>query len=265
MPTDQSQHGAGHRRLLSWAGLMRTALVVGGASGIGLASATIMARAGWRVVLADRDRERLDAAIPLLQAEGLEAESVVADVTDRVSVDAAVEFVATRHGLDNLVNAAGILQIGTILDVEEEDWDRLLEVNLKGAYLTCRAAVRVMIGSGGGSIVNIASQSGRTSSFYSAPNYVASKAGLIGLTMTLAAQHAAQGVRVNCVAPGLVETPLITHAYTPEQRARMTAATPIGRFASAAEVAEVVLFLASDQSSYMTGQTLNVNGGSFML
>ena len=140
----------------------------------------------------------------------------------------------------------------------------MLETNLKGAYLTCRAAVSAFLVSGGGTIVNIASQSGRTSSFYSAPNYVASKAGLIGLTMALAKQHAAQGIRVNCVAPGLVETSMIPMAYTEQQRESMIMSTPIGRFASPNEIANVISFLATEQSSYMTGQTLNVNGGSFM-
>jgi NAD(P)-dependent dehydrogenase (short-subunit alcohol dehydrogenase family) len=222
-----------------------------------------LAKAGWRVVLADRNEELVQLSSKRLRDLGLDAEPAVLDVTDSDSVSAVVRRVALGHGLNSLVNAAGVLQLGTILDVKETDWDRVLSVNLKGAYLTCRETIQAMAGSGG-TIVNIASQSGRTSSFYSAPNYVASKAGLIGLTMALAAQHAAQGIRVNCVAPGLVDTPMIADAYSAEQRARMTAATPLGRFASAAEVGEVVLFLASEQSSYMTGQTLNVNGGSFM-
>jgi len=243
---------------------VKTVLVVGGASGIGLASAERLATDGWRVVLADRDESRLAKEVPRLAASGFSADSVVLEVTSSDSVEAAVSEVVSKHGLDALVNAAGVLQLGTILDVTEADWDRVLTVNLKGAYLTSKAAVAAFLAGNGGTIVNIASQSGRTSSFYSAPNYVASKAGLIGLTMVLARQHAAQGIRVNCVAPGLVETPMIESAYTDEQRASMTSATPIGRFATPAEVADVVAFLVSDQSSYMTGQTLNVNGGSFM-
>ena len=243
---------------------MKTVLVVGGASGIGLASAERLGADGWNVVLADRDERRLATEVPRLLADGVSADSVELDVTSAVSIEVAFKEVATRYGLDSLINAAGILQLGTILDVAEGDWDRVLAVNLKGAFLTCKAAIEIYLAGRGGTIVNIASQSGRTSSFYSAPNYVASKAGLIGLTMVLARQHAAQGVRVNCVAPGLVETPMIESVYTAEQRATMTKATPIGRFATPAEVADVVAFLASDQSTYMTGQTLNVNGGSFM-
>lgn len=243
---------------------MPTAFVVGGASGIGLASARVMAKDGWRVVLGDRDELRLESAVVELRSEDFDVEGLVIDVSLKTSVENAFNQVVSLYGLDSLVNSAGLLQLGTILEVEEEDWDRLFDVNLKGAYRTCRAAVKAMLTGRGGTIVNLASQSGRTSSFYSAPNYVASKAGLIGLTMALAAQHASQGIRVNCIAPGLVETPLITDVYSPEQRARMILATPVGRFASAEEIAEVVLFLASERSSYVTGQTLNVNGGSFM-
>jgi 3-oxoacyl-[acyl-carrier protein] reductase len=242
---------------------VKTVLVVGGASGIGLASAKIMASNGWRVVLGGRHQGRLLTEVAKLISKGHSADSVVMDVTSAASVESAFKQVLGKYELNSLIYAAGVPQFGTILDVKEADWDLVLGTNLKGAYLTCQAAVSAFLVSGGGTIVNIASQSGRTSSFYSAPNYVASKAGLIGLTMALAKQHAAQGIRVNCVAPGLVETPLPT-TYTEEQRVSMMMATPIGRFASPEEIADVVLFLAADQSSYMTGQTLNVNGGSFM-
>jgi 3-oxoacyl-[acyl-carrier protein] reductase len=243
---------------------VKTALIVGGASGIGLASAEGLATIGWRVVLADLDADRLSREAARIASTGGQANSVVMDVTSAASVEAAFREVVNQYGLDALVNAAGIYQSGTILDVQDDDWDRVLQVNLTGAFLTSRAAVAAFIERRGGVIVHIASVAGRTSSSYAAPNYVASKAGLIGLTMVLAKQHAAQGIRVNCIAPGIVETPMIASAYTPEQRHLMLQATPLGRFASASEIAEVVCFLATDQSSYMTGQTLNVNGGSFM-
>lgn len=239
-------------------------LVVGGASGIGLASATMLAAEGRHVVLADRDEAALGAAVDKLRAAGFSADGHHMDVTDAASVEAAFAAVTAEGPLGGLVNTAGVLQLGTIVDVTDADWDRLLTVNLRGTFLTCRAAVRAMRETGGGSIVNLTSQSGRTKSFYSAPNYVASKAGVIGLTMSIAAQHAAEGIRANAVAPGIVETPMIADAYTAEQRAAMKAATPIGRFATAEELASVVAFLVSDRSSYVTGQTVNVNGGSFM-
>jgi NAD(P)-dependent dehydrogenase (short-subunit alcohol dehydrogenase family) len=245
-------------------GEARTVFVVGGASGIGLASATLLGQKGWRVVIGDRNADALDRAREVLDAEGIPVILVDLDVSDPSSVNHAFDKVSKDYGIDSLVNAAGILQMGTILDVDESEWNKILNVNLSGIYRTCRRAVEHMVAQGGGTIVNLASQSGRTASFYTAPNYVASKAGIIGITMAIAAQHAHQGVRANAVAPGLVETPLIATVYTDQQRERMTAATPLGRFASAGEVAQVVAFLASDESSYMTGQTLNVNGGSFM-
>ena len=139
----------------------------------------------------------------------------------------------------------------------------MLDVNLKAVFLVCRALVPMLVSAGGGSVVNLTSVSGRTKSIYSAPNYVASKAGVIGLTMSLAAQLATDCVRVNSVAPGLVDTPMLS-AYTEQQHEVMRSAIPMGRFAQAREVATVVRFLLSDDSSYITGQTLNVNGGQFM-
>ncbi len=243
---------------------MKTVLVVGGASGIGLASAEHLAIAGWHVVLADVAEDRMTSEVSRLRAEGQVADCVAIDVTSKESVEEAFNEVVSKYGLHSLVNAAGIYQSGTILDIEEAAWDRVIQVNLKGTYLTSRAAVSAFLETDGGTIVNISSVAGRTASSYAAPNYVASKAGVIGLTMVLAKQHAAQGIRVNCIAPGLVETPMIASAYSPDQRDSMLRATPLGRFAIPPEIADVVAFLASDQSSYMTGQTLNVNGGSFM-
>jgi 3-oxoacyl-[acyl-carrier protein] reductase len=241
----------------------RTVFIVGGASGIGLESAELLMEDGWDVVIGDRNVAGLEHVAKSL-GDRL-AGAIGIDVTNQDSVDVAFGRVTAEHGLDALVNAAGILQLGTILDITPADWQRMLDVNLTGAYRTCRAAVAHMAAHDGGAIVNLTSQSGRTASFYSGPHYVAAKAGVIGLTMTIASQHASQQIRANAVAPGLVETPMIADAYTPAQREAMTAKTPIGRFASPREVAEVVRFLISDRSAYMTGQTLNVNGGSFML
>lgn len=229
----------------------RTIVVTGAAGGIGLATSEALLSNGARVFMVD-----LEPAAT--EAEG--AEGIALDVTDPSAVE---RFVSDAGELDGLVNAAGVLQLGTIGDVTPDDWDRVVDVNLKGTFLMCRAVIPVLERRGGGSIVNVASISGRTKSIFSAPNYVASKGGVIGLTMVLAAQHAAKGVRVNAVAPGAIETPM-TSIYTNEQWAAITEQIPMGRIGAASEVANVIVTLLSDQWSYVTGQTINVNGGQYM-
>lgn len=232
-------------------------LVTGGASGIGLATACALADDGALVVVADRKRPPAD----VVAGDAIDAAEV--DVTDASAVARLVADLDTRLGIDGLVNAAGLLQLGTIAEVSETDWDRVVDVNLKGAYLMCRAVIPVLERRGGGAIVNLASVAGRSKSYYSAPNYVASKAGVIGLTMALAAQHAASGIRVNCVAPGIIDTPM-TSVYSEEQWASLVPTIPLGRIGTASEVAQVIVSLLSDAWSYVTGQTINVNGGQFM-
>jgi 3-oxoacyl-[acyl-carrier protein] reductase len=240
---------------------MKTALVIGGGSGIGAAAAAALGSEGFALALLDRRQDALTNAGRELRQCGFPVEMYEADVTDAAALD---DVVARLESIGVLVNAAGILHLGTIADISEQDWDELLAVNLKGVFLTCKAVVPIMARAGGGAIVNVASQSGRTKSYFSAPDYVASKAGVIGLTMALASQHAKDGIRVNCVAPGLVETRMLD-SYTPEQRQGMIDAIPLGRFARPEELASVIAFLATDRSSYVTGQTINVNGGGFML
>ncbi|CAN7632562.1 SDR family NAD(P)-dependent oxidoreductase [Phenylobacterium sp. LjRoot219] len=240
------------------------ALIVGGASGIGLATAEVLAAEGYELALFDQNAEALAAARSRLGQGGWRARTYPGDVSDASALIAAVADLEQAGRLRILVNAAGILHLGTINEISEQDWDQLVQVNLKGVFLACKAVIPVMARLGGGAIVNLASQSGRTKSYYSAPDYVASKAGVIGLTMVLANQHARDGIRVNCVAPGVVETPMVAAAYTAEQQRRMIDTIPLGRFARPEELASVIAFLASERSSYVTGQTINVNGGSFM-
>ncbi|GAA3700966.1 3-oxoacyl-[acyl-carrier-protein] reductase [Nonomuraea antimicrobica] len=244
--------------------MTETALIIGGASGIGLASAYALADEGYRIWLADREEAALAEAGRQLTERGAAVRTSVADVTDSESLRRVVADVEAWGDFRVLVNTAGILHLGGIGDITEQQWDQLVDINLKGTFLACQAAIPVLARGGGGAIVNLTSQSGRTKSYYSAPDYVASKAGVIGLTMVLANQNAKDGIRVNCVAPGLAETPMLS-VYTPEQRRRMLDTIPLGRFARPEEIAAVVAFLATPRSSYVTGQTINVNGGSFML
>lgn len=237
--------------------------MTGGASGIGLATARLLAEGGEHVVLLDRDAERVAAEAEALAGTGAPAEGQAADVVDLSAIGRLIAELDARLPLFGVVNAAGILQVGNVLDVSEDDWDRVLGVNLKGTYAVCKAAIPVLVRRGGGAIVNLSSVGGRTKSMHGAPNYVASKAGVIGLTMSLAAQHAASGVRVNCVAPGLIDTPM-TADLSDERRAMSIAAIPLGRLGVAEDVAHVIVSLLSDGWSYVTGQTINVNGGLFM-
>ena len=239
--------------------------MTGAASGIGLAAAGALVAQGDRVVLADRDADRVKEVSARLGDGGADVEAAVLDVTEEDAVASLVADVAGQGDLSGLVNAAGVLQLGKVADVSVEDWNRVVDVNLKGTFLMCRAVIPVLEARGGGAIVNLASISGRTKSFYSAPNYVASKAGVIGLTMVLAAQHAAGNVRVNAVAPGIFRTPMTEAVYSEEEWASLLPTIPLGRVGELHEVAGVIVSLLSDEWAYVTGQTINVNGGQFML
>lgn len=239
-------------------------LITGGAGGIGRATAEALAADGFAITLLDRP-DANERAVSELGRRGIEVARVDADVSSPSDVELAVGEVVDAHGrLDVLVNAAGLAQLGGISDITADDWDRLLDVNLKGTFLACRAAYPVLRRQGKGAVVNVASVSGRTRSVFTAPNYVASKAGVIGLTMSLAAQWCVDGIRVNCVAPGLVDTDM-TSVYTPDRRRTLVQSIPMGRFARPAEIADAIVFLTSERSSYVTGETLNVNGGLFMV
>lgn len=236
------------------------ALVIGAAGGIGQATARMLAAAGHLVAVADRDGAGLDALASELAPD---TPRYTLDATDAESVQGLFDSIARLGDLRILVNTAGIVQLGRIEDIDESAWDQMLEVNLKSVYLACRAAIPGMVAAGGGAIVNVSSISGRTKSTFSAPSYVASKAGVIGLTMSLASQHAREGVRVNCVAPGVIDTPMLD-AYSSDQKSRLTELIPMARLGTAEEVAACIVFLATDGASYITGQTVNVNGGQFM-
>jgi 3-oxoacyl-[acyl-carrier protein] reductase len=241
----------------------RVALVTGAAQGIGHAVAVALGRAGAEVALCDVAPP--EAAAAALGEAGPKASYHRCDVSDAAAVERTVKDVIERHGgLHILVNNAGIAIDGLLLRSKSEDWSKVLEVNLTGAFNVARAAARYLLkAKDQGRIVNIASVVGEAGSAGQVA-YAASKAGLIGVTKTLALELASRGVTVNAVSPGFIETRMTEAHVQGERREKLLAAIPLGRIGSARDVAAAVLFLCSSGASYITGQVLRVNGGLYM-
>ena len=247
----------------------KTAIITGGASGIGRATGLLFGEHGANVVVADLSQEAADKTASEISATGASAIGMVMDVTRADSVKAVVARTLEAYGaLHVLVNSAGLNpRMPSIAGKDEEAvWDAVIDVNLKGTYLACRHSVDAMIASGGGSIINLSSimglvgYTGRVGAGFSP--YNPSKGGVLLLTKNLAVDLASKGVRVNCINPGFVETPF-TVALTsdPETNAALVDLHPIGRLAQPEEIANCALFLASDESSFVTGSPLIVDGG----
>ncbi len=241
----------------------RVAIVTGGSRGIGAAIAALLAEHGAAVVVSGRDAVRMQQAVQALEERGASVHGVVADAAKREDADRLVEAAKERYGrLDLLVNNAGITRDGLLIRMKDDDWDRVMDVNLRGAFLMTRAAAKVMVRQRSGRIVNIASTAGAMGNPGQA-NYSAAKAGLIGLTKATARELAHWGILVNAVAPGLIETDMAA-AISAEAREALLAQVPLKRIGSAREVAEMVGFLAGDGAAYVTGQVFHVNGGLYM-
>ena len=241
----------------------KVALVTGGSRGIGAAIAALLAEHGAAVVVSARDAGRLQRTVQELEERGASVHGVVADVGNREDADRLVEAAKARFGrLDLLVNNAGITRDGLLIRMKDDDWDCVMETNLRGAFLMTRAAAKVMVRQRSGRMVNIASTAGAMGSAGQA-NYSAAKAGLIGLTKATARELAHWGILVNAVAPGLIETDMAA-AISAEAREALLAQVPLKRIGSAREVAEMVGFLAGDGAAYVTGQVFHVNGGLYM-
>jgi 3-oxoacyl-[acyl-carrier protein] reductase len=241
----------------------RVAIVTGGSRGIGLAIAHLLAEDGASVVVSGRDAGRLEAAVRDLEAVGAGALAVTADAAKREDAQRLVEAARERFGrIDVLVNNAGITQDQLLVRMKDDDWDQVLDTNLRAVFLITRAVGKVMMRQKSGRIINITSAAGVMGN-PGQVNYSAAKAGVIGLTKAAARELAHWNVLVNAVAPGLIETDM-TASITAEARETLMQQIPLKRSGTPREVAEVVRFLAGDGAGYITGQTIHVNGGLYM-
>jgi 3-oxoacyl-[acyl-carrier protein] reductase len=241
----------------------KVAVVTGASRGIGRSISLALASRGATIVAVDMDQASTEAVVAELHAAGAKALAVVANVTVSADVERMIDTAVAAFGrIDILVNNAGITRDGLLMRMKDEDWDAVLNVNLKGAFLCTRAAFKVMSKQRYGRIINIASVVGQMGNAGQA-NYCASKAGLIGLTKSNAREMAKRSITVNAVAPGFIATAM-TDALSDKVRTELTAQIPLERLGSADDIANAVVFLASEAAGYITGHVLSVNGGMYM-
>lgn len=245
----------------------QVAIVTGAGGGIGAAVAWRLAEEGANVVLVDRDEPAVNVVAAKLEEAGHRASAVAADVVDGEAVERMVAGVAERHGrIDVLVNSAGITRDNLLFRLTDEEWDTVVDVNLKSVFLCARAVQRVMVPAKSGAIVSLSSRSAYGNRGQA--NYSAAKAGIQGLTATIAAELGPFGIRANAVAPGYIATAMTDLTARrlglepAEYQERVAAATPLRRVGQPDDVASVVAFLASDDAAYVTGQTIDINGGA---
>ena len=243
----------------------KVALITGAGSGMGRAAAELFAGEGARVVITDVVDDAGNAAVAAVRAAGGDATYVRADVSNWSDCEAMVQCATDTYGaLHVLYNNAGIFPAddGGVLDTPESTWQKVMDINLKGVWLGCKAGIPAMIASGGGSIVNVASFVALVGAATAQIAYTASKGGVLSMTREIAVEYARQGIRANALCPGPIQTPLLEELLSdPARRARRMVHIPMGRLGRAEELARAALFLASDDASFMTGASLVVDGG----
>jgi NAD(P)-dependent dehydrogenase (short-subunit alcohol dehydrogenase family) len=244
----------------------KAAVVTGGGQGIGRGIAVQLAKAGANVTVADTDLKMASETAKILIGHNSKAIHCALDVTDEQSVTSVVQFtLETFDRLDILVNNAGIMYRTRFLDIPEREWEDVIRVNLTGPFLCAQAVVPLMKDRGFGRIVNISSSAGRSVSTLGGAHYTASKAGLLGLTRAVAKEVAPFGITVNAICPGLIETQMAIDTTTPEEMRMFLDSFPINRLGTPEEIGDLVVFLCSEQSSYITGASIDINGGDLMI
>ncbi len=239
----------------------RVAIVTGAGRGIGLGIAQALAREGAWVAAWDLDAAMLEPFVANAKAQGGRALSQAVDVRRKDQIEAAIARVLDEWGrIDILVNNAGIYELLPAEEISEEQWDRMLSINLKGTFFCCQAVIPIMKRQGQGRIISMASSAGKTGGTLAGAHYAVSKAGIICLAKQLARELGPFGVTVNAVAPGRIDTPMI-HVASDEENEAFRLRTPLGRLGTAEDVAGAVVFLASDEASFITGEIMDVNGG----
>lgn len=241
--------------------MREVAFVTGGSGGIGSACVTELARAGYSVAYTyNSNKEASDHLLGQLKKENLSAFAVKCDISDRADVKNAIKLAAHNVGnITHLVNNAAVAWEGLFTDMSDEDWNRIVSINMTGVFNCCQEVLPEMIRSHYGNIINISSMWGQTGASCEVA-YSATKAGIIGLTKALAKETAPSGIRVNCIAPGVIRTHMLD-CYTENDLEVLAQDTPLGRLGTPEDVAKTVLFLASGNSSFITGQILGINGG----
>jgi 3-oxoacyl-[acyl-carrier protein] reductase len=241
----------------------KVAIVTGASQGIGRDTALALSEAGAKVAVAARNEEKLAALVSEIAARGGEAFAVKMDVADAEQVKAGFKSVIEKFGrLDILVNNAAITRDGLAVRMKSDDWDAVLRTNLTGAHLCIQQALSTMMRARTGRIINISSVVARMGNAGQV-NYVAAKAGLLGLTKAVAMEMASRNITVNAIAPGFIETPM-TDVLPDKVKEELKARIPLGRMGNGREIAAAIVFLASDEASYITGQVLDINGGMYL-
>ena len=244
----------------------KVALVTGAGQGMGKVVALRLAAEGAKVVVNDIDGEKAENVASLIREKGGEAIALQANISRKREVQRMAGEAVRRFGrVDILINNAGILYSTKVDDIPEEEWDRIMDVNLKGTFLCAQAVIPLMKKEGGGKIVNFSSSAGKSVSTVGGAHYTASKAGVLGLTRHLAKELAPFNINVNAVCPGLIDTEMVRKTISPEKIRSYENSFPISRLGTPEEVADLVLFLASDEASYITGASLDINGGDLMV